>query len=125
VLPGISDGLRPPAVYEVDDLGDDRFRIWMEDVPATPVVWDEARYRLAARVLGRLSGRTRWDALPAGWPTLFPGSRFIFEGRTALLDLPAIRGGEAWQHPLMAPSPRRIHSSATTWSSSQRDAILA
>lgn len=56
MLEALPDGLRAPRVYAIDDLGDDRVRIWMEDLPQTPVTWDATRYEAAARRLGRLPG---------------------------------------------------------------------
>ena len=80
LLPGLSDCLRPPVVYEVEDLGDDRIRIWMEDVPAAQVQWNEARYRQAARALGRLAGRSRWDEPPGGLALAVPRASLHLRG---------------------------------------------
>jgi hypothetical protein len=98
----LPDGLRAPRIYAIDDLGDDRIRVWMEDVPAARVAWNGKRYMAAARRLGRLAGRSVREALPAGAPPLAPGLGFIFSARTAVFDIPALRSDETWRHPLMA-----------------------
>ena len=100
ILDALPNGLRAPTVFSVEELGDDRVRIWMEDVAASEAAWDDATYARAARLLGRLAGRSL-ARLPDGSPRLFPGLRFIFEGRTRAVDLPALRSDETWRHPLM------------------------
>ncbi|MEV1179397.1 hypothetical protein [Nonomuraea sp. NPDC049784] len=52
--PSLPAGLRLPRMYRLDDLGDDRLVMWLEDVPVAPAAWDLDRYRAAAR-------------LPLGW----------------------------------------------------------
>lgn len=52
VVARLPSSLRAPHVYLVDELGDDRIRIWMEDVATVPVVWDLERYAAAAYALG-------------------------------------------------------------------------
>jgi Phosphotransferase enzyme family len=101
ILDALPSGLRAPTVFSVEDLGDDRVRIWMEDVAAPEAAWDEATYTRAARLLGRLAGRSMREGFPDGSPRLFPGLRFIFEGRTLAVDLPALRNDETWRHPVM------------------------
>jgi hypothetical protein len=98
----LPDGLRAPRIYAIDDLGDDRIRVWMEDVTGPHVAWDETRYAAAAQRLGRLAGRSWREGLPADGPTLAPGLRFIFTARTAAFDIPALRSDEAWRNPHMA-----------------------
>ena len=75
--------------------------IWMEDVAAPEAAWDAARYTRAAQLLGRLAGRSMREGLPDGSPLLFPGLRFIFEGRNLAVELPALRSDETWRHPVM------------------------
>lgn len=106
LLRDLPDGLRAPRIYAIDDLGDDRLRIWMEDLPEASVTWDAARYATAARRLGQLAGRSLREGLPGGAPPLAPGIRFIFTSKTAIFDIPAIRSEEAWRHPLMAAAAR-------------------
>jgi hypothetical protein len=73
----------------------------MENVAASEAPWDDATYTGAAQLLGRLAGRSMREGLPDGSPRLFPGLRFIFEGRTLAVDLPALRSDETWRHPAM------------------------
>ena len=65
VLPVLPDGLRVPAHYAVEDLGDDRVAVWMEDVDAVDTPWTPADYERTAYALGRLAAR-RTPGLPAG-----------------------------------------------------------
>ncbi len=102
----LPDGLRAPRIYAIDDLGDDRIRLWMEDVPDTGAVWDAGRYSSAARRLGRLAGRTLRDGLPSGAPDLFAGLRMLWAMRIATTLIPALRDAATWRHPLMAAVAR-------------------
>ena len=97
----LPDGLRAPRTYAIDDLGDDRIRIWMEDLPVGAVPWDLERYASAARGLGRLAGRSHRDGLPADTPPLFGGLRMLWSMRIANTVLPALRDDATWRHPLM------------------------
>ncbi len=62
----LPEGLRLPRLHRVDDLGDDRLVLWLEDVREIPGAWDLDRYRAAARLLGRLAAMNR--VTPAGDP---------------------------------------------------------
>jgi hypothetical protein len=96
------DGLRAPRIYAIDDLGDDRVRIWMEDVPAATVVWDDDLYAAAARALGRLAGRTHRDGLPEDAPPLSAGLRMLWSMRISSQLVSTIHDEAIWRHPLMA-----------------------
>ena len=65
VLQVLPDGLRVPVHYAVEDLGDDRVAIWMEDVDAVDTPWTPADYERTAYALGRLAAR-RTPGLRAG-----------------------------------------------------------
>ena len=106
LLSDLPDGLRPPRVFLIDELGDDRTRLWMEDAAAPPAAWDLDRYRTAARALGRLAGRFPADRLPAGLPPLGMGLRAYYRLRVESTALPALRDDRTWDHPLMRPGPR-------------------
>ena len=91
-LPAIMPpGMRTPRVYRLDDLGGDRIALWMEwvDVAATP--WDRARFRRAARLLGRLAARRTGSALTRE-PTadLRSGLRELAAGPLAMRYLPML-----------------------------------
>jgi hypothetical protein len=107
VLPG---GLRLPRVHAVEDLGDHRVAIAMEDVAVSDTPWDADRFSRAAHLLGRMSARlTRYDALPASaWRV--PGYRteLGYHGRLLIADLPALADDRTWQHPLLAARARDL-----------------
>ncbi|MCA1823807.1 MAG: phosphotransferase [Frankia sp.] len=93
-----------PTVHLIEDLPDDRARLWMEDVVSPAAAsWDGARFRSAAVALGRLAARWRDNPLPetARYPRGH-ATRSYYEGRVVHELLPAIRDAEAWQHPLLA-----------------------
>jgi hypothetical protein len=98
---GLPDGLRAPRIFAIEDLGDDRIRIWMEDLPEDKATWDLARYAAAARLLGRLAGQTHRDGLQADAPPLFGGLRMLWAMRIATTVIPALRDDATWLHPLM------------------------
>ncbi|GII49206.1 hypothetical protein Psi02_56300 [Planotetraspora silvatica] len=92
----LPDGLRLPRLYRVDDIGDDRLVLWMEDVRVAPRDWDLPRYRTAARLLGRLA------ALRQVTDATGPGLRPYWLGRVTQGLLPILRDPATWEHPLVA-----------------------
>jgi hypothetical protein len=101
LLDDLPDGLRAPRVFLIEELGDDRTRLWMEDVVAPPTEWDLARYEAAARSLGRLAGRFPVARLPADLPPLGVGLRDYMRLRIDSSTIPALRSEETWRHPLL------------------------
>jgi len=103
VLPA---GMRLPARYRIDDVGDGRIVEWLEDVPVADVRWDRARFARAATLLGRVGVRPTRCPLPA---SLFrvPGEvlRLQFLERE-LFALPVLRGDDLWAHPQLRADPR-------------------
>jgi Phosphotransferase enzyme family len=100
-------GMRFPARYRIDELGEDRIIEWLEDVPTADVRWDLARFERAATLLGRLAVRlTRTSRLP-GSVTRVPGEvmRLQFLERE-LFSLPALSRDATWTHPLLAADRR-------------------
>ncbi|MFG6191779.1 hypothetical protein [Nonomuraea sp. JJY05] len=101
--PRLPGGLRLPRMYRLDDLGDDRLVMWLEDVRVAPAAWDLDRYRAAARRLGDLAaahplaGRTSAPREP-----LNRGLRYYCAGPLANLFLPTLRDPATWRHPLLA-----------------------
>lgn len=99
----LPDGLRLPRIYRLDDLGDDRLVMWLEDVPVAPATWDLDRYRAAARLLGDLAaarpvaGRSSTPREP-----LNRGLHWVCAGPVANLFLPILRDPATWRHPLVA-----------------------
>jgi hypothetical protein len=100
----LPDGLRLPRLFRVDDLGDERMVMWMEDVrPASSSRWDLPRYRTAARLLGRLAAmRQVAPASPVPRAPSGPGLRPYWGGRIRYGVLPALRDPATWRHPLVA-----------------------
>lgn len=98
-------GMRLPRLYRVDDSGDRRLAMWMEDVrTAEGVVWDLPRFRRAATLLGRLDARmTLDDNLPDG-ASRVPGEvvRMATRGFVQALAIPALLDDAVWRHPLIA-----------------------
>ncbi|MFD0664427.1 aminoglycoside phosphotransferase/kinase family protein [Thermocatellispora tengchongensis] len=97
--PPLPGGLRLPRLYRLDDLGDERLVMWLEDVEVDPAAsWDLARYRAAARLLGALAAMR-----PA--PHQDPpdrGLRLFCSGPAAHIMIPALRDPDTWRHPLVA-----------------------
>ena len=101
LLADLPDGLRSPRLLLVEELGDDRTRLWMEDVSAPSAAWDLARYQMAAHALGRLAGPFPAARLPAEMPPLGMGLRAFFRLRIESTVLPPLRSDQTWGHPLM------------------------
>jgi hypothetical protein len=102
-LPGIMPpGMRTPRVYRLDDLGDDRLAIWMEWVNVATTPWDTARFRRAARLLGRLAARRTGSALTME-PTadLRSGLRELAAGPLAMRYIPMLSDRSVC--PLLSP----------------------
>jgi hypothetical protein len=93
--PPLPERMRLPRLHRVDDLGDDRLVIWLEDVPTAPARWDLDRYRSAARLLGRLAAMN-----PAGGPSA--SLRHFYEGPLLMGMFPLLRDPATWRHPLFA-----------------------
>lgn len=67
-------GLRTPEVLRIDELGDGRVALWLEDVECADVTWDAPRFARAAHLLGRWAGR-RFGGEPG------PALGLLVEGR--------------------------------------------
>ncbi len=104
----LPEGLRLPVLYGVQDLGDDRLALWMEDVRPTTTPWRVERFGRAARLLGRLAARLGTGAsLPAPALMPYPFARAIYESRLVPRALPTLRDDATWSHPLIAGHPDR------------------
>ena len=101
LLERLPDGLRAPEVYRIEDLGDDRARLYLEDVPFVDDAWDVDRYAGAARLLGRMAGRIDASASEAA---VGPRPDFIrlLVNQRVRLTLPMITGDDVWRHPAIA-----------------------
>ncbi|MEQ4721185.1 hypothetical protein [Nonomuraea sp. B19D2] len=101
--PSLPCGLRLPRMYRLDDLGDDRLVMWLEDVPVAPAAWDLDRYRAAALLLGHLAAaRPVAGRSSAPREPLNRSLRHYCAGPVAGLFLPILRDPATWRHPLVA-----------------------
>lgn len=100
VLP---DGLRLAHVHSVEELGDDRLALVMEDVASAPTGWDGPRYERAARLLGRLDVvLTTAEGLPAlEWRHPAERTRIFYTSRVLPVALPVLADDSTWNHPLL------------------------
>jgi hypothetical protein len=97
-------GMRLPVVHAIDDDGDDRVVVVLEDVDADRTPWDVARYADAAGLLGRLDARlTAATHLPTT-ELQAPGAllRRYVDSRVVPLCVPALVDPATWRHPLLA-----------------------
>ncbi|MGI8329729.1 hypothetical protein ACRYCC_07165 [Actinomadura scrupuli] len=96
----LPDGMRLPRLYRLDDLGDDRLIMWLEDVAEAPgAKWDLDRYARAAYLLGALAAMR-----PVTGPApLNTGLRFFCEHVVSATAVPGLLGDDLWRHPLVAP----------------------
>ncbi|NUT35291.1 MAG: aminoglycoside phosphotransferase [Hamadaea sp.] len=97
-------GLRVAALHRLEDLGDDRLLLFMEDVDACPDgVWDVALFIQAATALGGLAALRGTPEILAtndrspGW-----GLRGYADGRVLQAAVPALADDDLWRHPLLA-----------------------
>jgi hypothetical protein len=89
---------RALGVFDIDELS---AAVWLEVVPAIDVPWDTARFREAARLLGRLAGSA--DLAPyAAVGELAWDVTFYLHGRLHGQVIPMLRREELWAHPLVA-----------------------
>ncbi|RYU15585.1 phosphotransferase [Nocardioides iriomotensis] len=106
-------GLRMPTAYDVHEIDDRSYALWLEAVPAVTATWDLDRYRRAARLLGRMAASR--DVAPLALVGDFPFRvRDYVEGRLANQVVPALRS-DVWQHPAIA----------ATWDPELRERVLA
>lgn len=94
-------GLRTPAYYALEGLGEDRVAIWMEDVDARD--WEDADVPVVAGLLGRLAARRSAGraAAPSPYPVGYALRMFV-EGRVVHVDVPQMTTQQWWQRPEVA-----------------------
>lgn len=93
--PELPSGLRLPRLYLLEDLGDERLVMWLEDVRTAKSGWDLPRYRRAARLLGGLAAMHPVRGVNEGM------YRYCW-GVVTHAFLPMLRNPEIWRHPLVA-----------------------
>jgi hypothetical protein len=94
-------GLSAPRLYAVEELPDDRARIWIEDVLAEPVVWTNEVYSAAAFALGRLAGRYPVAAIPWTFTRMTWDLHRFLESRVGPTVIPLLVDDAPWSHPLI------------------------
>jgi hypothetical protein len=121
----LPDGLRLPTLYLVEDLGDDRLRMWMEDIATTDHPWDLGTFRRAARVLGGLAARRSDDELIAACEVP-PGQglRRYVDSRIHGWFRPVLHDGAVWRHPLLAAAVDGRLRDDLSWLYAHTDAML-
>ncbi len=92
-------GMRLPQLYRIDDLGDDRIAVWMEQIDTAATPWDLDRFARAARVLGRFAARSMDTQLLAatGQPT--GHALRMYAASPVQVGLRRIKEDAWWQHP--------------------------
>ena len=96
----LPDGLRMPRAYDVREIDELSYAVWLEAVPAVDVPWDTERFARAAHLLGRLAASPRVAPLArvGGFPHRV---RDYVESRVAMQVAPMLRS-DIWHHPAIA-----------------------
>jgi hypothetical protein len=99
----LPDGMRPPVLHGLVDLGEDRVAVWMEDVEEAPPVADLDRFARAAHLLGRWNARCSDPGIVAGnaYPAGF-ALRMYAENAVERRGLAPLTDDELWGHPWLA-----------------------
>jgi hypothetical protein len=101
LLADLPDGLAAPTCYGVDEQQDGTVWIWMEDIQAgDTAAWMIDRYALAARHLGRLSGKYLVSSSLPDAPWV---SRRWLASWIAFHHEKTARISEAREHPVVGP----------------------
>lgn len=105
--PGFADrlpgGLRLPALHLLDELGDDRLGVWMEDVVTSQEPWDLGTFRRAARALGGLAARRSDPELVAACRSPRGSAlRQYVDSRIHGWFRPLLDDDATWRHPVLA-----------------------
>ena len=93
-------GLTIPRAAAVRDLDADSAALWLEQVPARPVIWDTRRHARAAYLLGRLAA----SRAVAPLATAVHGARtprLYADEWLGHIVLPTLTGNDVWAHPLV------------------------
>ena len=120
----LPEGMRPPVLHGLVDLGDDRLAIWMEHVIEAPPEEDLARFDRAARLLGRWNARCSDPAIVAGndYPVGY-ALRLYAETAVPQRGLAPLDDDELWSHPWLA-GPRRAAGHPATARHASMPAML-
>jgi hypothetical protein len=109
-LPG---ELRLPALYLLDELGDDRLGVWMEDVATSREPWNLGRFRRAARALGGLAARRSDPELIAACRSPRGSAlRQYVDSRIHGFIRPLLDDDATWRHPVLRADLWRLYGQA-------------
>jgi hypothetical protein len=92
----LPDGLRRPRLHLIDELGDDRVDLWLEDVQSDGSAWDLAAYERTAYLLAGLAAMN-----PAATDGADPIYRYVKQ-RIMISVLPELADPAVWRHPAIA-----------------------
>lgn len=93
--------LRAPGLYAVEDLPDERARIWIEDIASGPIVWNQETYAGAAFALGRLAGRYPADAIPWTFTPMAWDLHRYLDTRVGASIIPVLADDATWSRPIV------------------------
>jgi hypothetical protein len=94
-------GLTMPRAFGVFDLDGESAAVWLDMVPARPVIWDLERHRRAAYLLGRLAASPAVAPLAARIPVGRTARRYA-DVWLAHNVIPDLHRDDVWRHPLVA-----------------------
>ena len=110
----LPDGLSMPRAVGVFDIDEESNAVWLEEVPVVDRTWDHARYRHAARLLGRHATSARvMELIGSVGHSMTIGD--YHDGRLSVQVLPVVRDDGIWHHPLVADAfDDELHSRILT-----------
>ncbi|MGD9753710.1 MAG: hypothetical protein AB7W59_22160 [Acidimicrobiia bacterium] len=120
----LPDPLRMPAVHLVEQTGEDRVTVWMEDVEDV-VPWSLGRYRRTAAALGALAGRWTGEEAADVFGLRQRAIERLFFGKVTFLDLPLQADDAFWADPHVRAAVDGRHRADLTRVAAAMPALLA
>ncbi|GAB3269973.1 aminoglycoside phosphotransferase/kinase family protein [Kineosporia babensis] len=93
-------GLRPPHLYRIVELGDDRVAVWCEDVDFEDDPWNDGRFARAADLLGQFGARRCHPDVTSPYPPDFAMQKWVQS--LPIRALGPLQDDTVWGHPLLA-----------------------